>query len=171
MPLAPKYTAVNFHSTGEDLDQLLEPEGNGEIFRPGDPVYSDANGFIRACGAPGTLLNSNGNKPLGIAGDTGHNDAVSGTHQVRVTRIDGSARGIAPVSHGTASLAVTAQAHLTKTFQLLINPAGQQGGVSVAIDQPTLPIVQVEDIAGDYPTGTQYGYERFRWLTSALQSA
>ena len=171
MPLTPKYIAINFHSTGEDLEQQLLPEGGGENFRPDDPVYEDTSGYIRACAAPGALLNSTGNKPWGIVGDTGHNDAVSGTHKVRVTRIDSSARGIAPVTHANAALAVTAETHKTETFQLKLNPAGSPGGVSIALDQTGNPVVQIERVTDDYPVGTQYGYEEFRWIGSALQNA
>ncbi len=171
MPLTPKYTVINFHSTGEDLEQQPLPEGNGETFRPGDPVYIDSSGYVRACAAPGALLASTGNKPWGIAGDGAHNDAASGTHNVRVNRIDGSARGIAPVTHATGTSALTAATHVSESFQLRLTPAGAPGGVMISIDNTANPVVQVERVTDDYPVGTQYGYEEFRWIGSATQNA
>jgi hypothetical protein len=171
MPLAPVYKAINVHSTGEDLEQVLLPEEALQTFREGDPIYVNAAGNVAACAAPGALLSTAGNRPWGIAGDTAHNDAVAGTHSVRVIRIDGSARGIAPVTHATPALAITAKTQVALSYQLRLNPAGQVGGVSISLDNTANPVVQVERVTDDYPVGTQYGYEEFRWITGALQNA
>lgn len=179
MPTVSGYRNKHYPRSGETLPQSNFVEEAGQTFREGDPVYLNAAGNLAACAAYGALLASTGNKPIGVAVKGASNLAAASTdartgapyRNIPVLLFSNDTFSEMPVTHATGSLALTSMLLQSESFQVRVNPAGQEGGMSVAIDQATNPVVQVSRLTqeGRYPVGTQYGPVECSWLAAAIQ--
>lgn len=145
---------VNKYRTkdGKPPSQITYPEAASQSFKRGDLVYL-ASGKVTAAVAKGSNLTSSGNAVWGIAvyDATGTTDANCEVIQLAGQDVE----YCVPVTHATASSAVTAVTQVGSTFQLE-NVTGK--GYACAIDDTSNPVFTVTEIAGQYAVGEQYGW-------------
>jgi len=131
--------------------QAEYPEAASQTFKRGDFVYL-ASGKVTEAVAPGSNLKDDGNLAIGIAAG----DASGTTDQAcSVILLDDDLQICLPVTHATASSAITAVTQVGTAYEL---ENVTSYGYAVAIDNTGNPIAKVVEIADQYPVGEQYGW-------------